>query len=324
MEKRKRILTALIAVTLILGTVSSVFAAGGKQKDETITVGLALSAIQTNSIFIDMRRAVEKICQEKGYKLIAADLLEGPTKMVTFLENCLNANAKVVIFQNIAEDAYADLLQRLKDQGAILGSYDNPTNIAHYTSQASNYELGLTIGRETGKWVHANPGSKKVAICGYSLLDFLVVRSNGMKDGFKETCPEGSIVMEVDAGYVQQGVTAGETFLQAVPDIQAVMGINDSGPVGVSEAFKAAGMSFAKNGVALFGCDASEDGMRALREKDMFKCTIYLDVVNQVLDLFDCCLDYALTGKYDESKANVYFPMMPVYLENADIVNRRL
>jgi ABC-type sugar transport system substrate-binding protein len=324
MKRWQRLFAAVIMGALFWGMGSLVFAGGSRQQDETVTVGLALTAMQTNSIFIDMRRAVEQKCQEKGYRLITADLTEGPTKMITFLENCINAKAKVVVFQNIAEDAYADLLQRLKDQGAILGSYDNPTNIAHYTSQASNYELGLTIGRETGKWVHANPGSKKVAICGYSPLDFLVVRANGMKDGFKETCPEGSIVMEVDAGYVQQGVTAGENFLQAVPDIQAVMGINDSGPVGVSEAFKAAGMSFTKNGVGLFGCDASEDGMRALRENDMFKCTIYLDVVNQVLDLYDRCLDYALTGTYDESKAMVYFPMMPVYLENADIVDRRL
>jgi ABC-type sugar transport system substrate-binding protein len=321
---RKSVWAICLTAVLFFMAAGSVFAAGGRQQGETITVGLALSAIQTNSIFIDMRRAIEKKCQDNGYNLITADLLEGPTKMITFLENCINTNAKVVIFQNIAEDAYADLLQRLKNQGAILGSYDNPTQIAHYTSQASNYELGLTIGRECGKWVRANPGSKKVAICGYSLLDFLVVRTNGMRDGFKEACPEGSIVMEVDAGYVQQGVMAGETFLQAHPDIQAVMGINDSGPVGVSEAFKAAGKSFAKDGIGLFGCDASEDGMRALRENDMFKCTIYLDVVNQVLDLFDRCMDYAVTGKYDESKVNVYFPMTPVYLENADVVNRRL
>jgi hypothetical protein len=79
-----------------------------------------------------------------------------------------------------------------------------------------------------------------------------------------------------------------------------------------------------KNKIGLFGCDASEDGMRALRENDMFKYTIYLDVVNQVLDFFDRCMDYAITGNYDESKAVVYFPMVPVYLENVDIVNRRL
>jgi ABC-type sugar transport system substrate-binding protein len=321
-----KILCGGLVYMLILAALSTAFSGCGKQQSkEQIAIGLALSGIQVNSIFIDMRRAIEEKCEKEGYRLITADLMEnGPSKMITFLETCLAAKAKVVVYQNIAEDAYADQLNQLKAQGCILGSYDNPTKIAQYTSQASNYELGKTIGREAGKWAQANPGSKKAAICAYSLLDFLVERTRGIRDGFKEACPEGQIVFEIDAGFVQQGVAAGEALIQAHPDVQVVMGINDSGPVGVFEAFKAAGWNFQSHPIALFGCDASEDAMRALRENDMFKATIYLDVVNQVIQLYDRCLEMALTGKFDQSKANVYFPMQPVYLENADIVGTRL
>jgi ABC-type sugar transport system substrate-binding protein len=313
-----KILCAGLVFLLLLAVLSPAFAAGGKQQSETVTVGLALTGIQTNSIFIDMRRAIEERCQQAGYKLITADLMEGPGIMVTFLENCINANAKVIIFQNIAEDAYADILQRAKDRGIILGSYDNPTKIAHYTSVASNYELGLTIGRETGRWVQANPGSKKVAICNGDILDFLVVRKEGMIAGLKETCPSATIVADILAGTVPMGVTAGENILQAHPDIQAVMGINDSGPVGVMEAFKAAGMNFEKNRIGLFGCDASEDGLRCLRENDMFLATIDVDVVNQVVQLYERCIKMALTGQYEADKAVVTFPMTPVYLKDLD------
>jgi ABC-type sugar transport system substrate-binding protein len=123
MKRWQRILVAGIAAALLAGAASSVFAGGGKQQQgDTITVGLALTGIQTNSIFIDMKRAIEEKCQQAGYKLITADLMEGPGVMVTFLENCINANAKVIIFQNIAEDAYEDILKRAKDRGIILGS----------------------------------------------------------------------------------------------------------------------------------------------------------------------------------------------------------
>ncbi|GHV81035.1 hypothetical protein AGMMS49944_28260 [Spirochaetia bacterium] len=318
MKGRKSVF-GLFVLVVVMGTMLL----GCKKTDSNqITVGLALSGIQTNSIFIDMRRAIEAKCEKEGWKLIAADLLEGPPKMITFLENCINAKAKIIIYQNIAEDAYVDLLQRAKDQGAILGSYDNPTTVAQYTSLASNFELGRAIGRECGKWVEANPGSKKAAICGYSLLDFLVVREQGMRAGFAETCPSGQIVISVDAGFVQQGVAAGENFLQAYPDLQAVMGINDSGPVGVWEAYKAAGMSFEKNHVGLFGCDASEDALRALRANDMFLCTINLDVVNQVVQLFDRCMRMAQTGVYEADQAEVTFPMQAIYLENIDDVGK--
>jgi ABC-type sugar transport system substrate-binding protein len=313
-----KILCGGLICILLLAALSPAFAAGGKQQSETITVGLALTGIQTNSIFIDMRRAVEEKCRQAGYKLITADLMEGPGVMVTFLENCINAGAKVIIYQNIAEDAYEDILRRAKDRGIILGSYDNPTKIAHYTSMASNHELGLTIGRETGKWVQANPGSKKVAICNGDILDFLVVRKEGMIAGLKETCPSATIVADLLAGTVPMGVTAGENILQAHPDIQAVMGINDSGPVGVMEAFKAAGKSFAKDHIGLFGCDASEDGLRSLRENDMFLATVDVDVVNQVIKLYERCVKMALTGQYEADKAVVTFPMTPVYLKDLD------
>ena len=315
MKKGKRLISLFALIAL-----AGVVLLGCKKKEEGMTVGLALTGLQTNAIFIDMKKAIEAKCNEAGYKLIATDLAEGPTKMVTFLENCINAKAKIIIYQNIAEDAYIDLLQRAKDQGAILGSYDNPTKVAQYVSLASNYELGLTIGRECGKWVEANPGSKKVAICSYSPLDFLIVREQGMRDGFAEMCPSGQIAIAIDAGFVPEGVTAGENFLQAHPDLQAVMGINDSGPVGVWEAFKAAGMSFEKNRIGLFGCDASDDGLTALRANDMFLCTIDLDVVNQVVELFDRCVKLALTGEYEQDKAVAVFPMKAIYLSNINDV----
>jgi ABC-type sugar transport system substrate-binding protein len=309
----------------VLVVVMGAMLLGCKKKTDTqITVGLGLTGIQTNSIFIDIRRAIEAKCKAEGYRLITADFTEGPSKVTTFLENCLNSNAKVVLLQNVAEDSYADLLQQLKDKGTILASFDNPSKIAHYIGQVSNYETGKTIGRECGRWVAANPGSKKVAICGYPTLDFLAVREQGMRDGFAEVCPEGQIVISVEAGYVQQGVEAGENFLQAYPDLQAVMGINDSGPFGVAEAYKAAGKSFAKDHIGLFGCDASDDAIRAIKENDMFLCTIDMDLVNQTVAMFDRCITLYKTGAFDESKAIVYWPTRPIYLDNIALIDKSI
>jgi ABC-type sugar transport system substrate-binding protein len=145
MKKGKRLIVLCVILPLM-----GIVLLGCKKREQGMTVGLALTGIQTNSIFIDLYKTIETKCNEAGYKLIAMDLEGGPSKMVTFLENCINAKAKVIIYQNIAEDAYIDLLLRAKEQGAILGSYDNPTTVAQYTSLASNRELGLAIGRECG------------------------------------------------------------------------------------------------------------------------------------------------------------------------------
>ena len=312
----KRGVKIVCTALLMCVSVFSLIAEGqSEDKDGSLTVGLALSGVNSNAIFIDMARDLEKRTDEAGYKLLTSDIAAGPEKVVSTLENFINAGCDVIIFQNYAEEACSDLMQQAVDKGVVIGSYDYESDIAQYAVIASNYEVGKAIGQECGKWVAANPGSKKVAIASYTSLDFLVERERGMRDGFKEACPEGEIVISLDAGFPHEGVPAGENFLQAHPDLQAVMGINDGGTLGVYEAFKAAGKDIS-DGVAIFGCDASVDGINAIKEKDMFISTIDLDLVNQVSQLYERCVETALTGNIDESKALLTYPVKPVYYDD--------
>ena len=251
----KKFFALLLSVVMVLGLLAG---CGSKDSnkdngEKKLTVGLALTGINSNAVFIDMRKDIEKRCNDAGYKLITADIEGGASKIVTALENFINAGCDIIILQNSAEEACADLLKQAVDKGIIVASYDYKSDIAQYACICSNYEVGKVIGQEMGKFVNEHEGSGKVAICSYSALDFLVERERGMRDGFAEVCPSGEIVMAQDAGFANEGVPAGENFLQAIPDIQGVMGINDGGVLGVYEAFKAAGKSFAKDGIALVG-----------------------------------------------------------------------
>jgi ABC-type sugar transport system substrate-binding protein len=327
MKKFMRTVGIVLAAAFLLAP-AQVFANGGKDAagggKGTITVGLALTGMQNNPIFIDIRRAFEERCNQAGYRLIAADLSNGAADMTKFLENCLTAKAKIVVFQNIAEDSYINLLTELKAQGAILASYDNPSKVADYVSMASNYDLGKTIGRMCGEWVSANTGSKKAALATFNVLDFMIVRADGIKAGFKEACPEGNIVFEQDINIADGGVALGEAIITAHPDIQGIMAITDIGCIGIGQAFAAAGWTSQNHRIGMFGSDASEDGMREIRKNGMFIGTVYMDLVNQVTGLFDRSLETAQTGKINEAEKLVYFPMQPITIENADLVGKPL
>jgi ABC-type sugar transport system substrate-binding protein len=310
-------LVCLASLTVLITAAFPLFAKGGAQSgsagSKKLTVGFAVAAINTNSIWIDIRRAYEEKCRQEGWTLITGDLTEGAPKAISFLETCITAKADVVILQNIADGAYDDLLKQIRDQGACLISTERRSSFANYNAEILNDEAGKTIGRAVGKWVNENPGSKKVAVCAYTQIPELLVRGEGLKAGFLEVCPEGQIVYEKDAGYVQQGVEVGEALIQAHPDIHAVMGINDSGPYGAGEAFKAAGWTFQNHRIGLFGIDYSEDAKRALKEGGMFQASLDMDLVNWYIRLFDLGVDFALTGKYDESQKMAYAPMKVVY-----------
>ena len=236
----KKTLSMTLAAAMAAGLLAG---CGEKKQGDTedpsakkLTVGLALTGINSNAVFIDMRKDIEARCNEAGYKLMTADIEGGASQIVTALENFINGGCDIIILQNSAEEAYADLLKQAVEKGVIVASYDYESDIAQYACICSNYEVGKVIGQEMGKFCNENEGSGKVAICSYSALDFLVERERGMRDGFAEVCPDGEIVMAQDAGFANEGVIAGENFLQAIPDIQGVMGINDGGVLGVYEA----------------------------------------------------------------------------------------
>jgi ABC-type sugar transport system substrate-binding protein len=288
-------------------------AAAGGSGEKKLTIGFAVAAINTNSIWIDIRRTYEERCNKEGWTLITGDLTEGAPKAIAFLETCLTAKADVVILQNNADGAYDDLLKQIVASGACLISTEKGSPFAQYNGEIDNDGAGKMMGRVVGKWVKENPGSKKVALCAYTQIEALLVRGEALKAGFLEACPEGKVVYEKDAGYVQQGVEVGEAIIQAHPDIQAVMGINDSGPFGAGEAFTAAGWTFQNHPVGLFGIDNSADAQRALKEGGMFQATLDMDLVAFYVKLFDLGVDFALTGKYDESQKMIYPPMKPIY-----------
>lgn len=311
MKSIKKVVLAATVGTMAVSAFSTTALA-----EESLKVGLALSGITTNSVFVDMTKSIQEKCDEAGYKLMTADIQEGTQATVTALENFVNAGCKVIILQNSAEEAYADLLKDAIEKGVIIGSYDYDSELAHYSIYSSDEEIGEAIGRAAGEYCNENEGSKKVCICNYSQLDFLVRREQAIEKGFMEVCPDGEIVSVQDAGYPPEGVTAGENFLQACPDVQAVMGINDGGALGVYEAFKAAGKTREKDGIAIFASDASEDALNALEEDDMYYCTIDLDLVNQVNELYDHCVETALTGEVDEEVSSHVYPINPIYLSN--------
>jgi ABC-type sugar transport system substrate-binding protein len=330
----KKFLLTAAAVVLSAGLA---FANGGQQgaapssasgaakaapAKQEITVGIALTGLQSNSIFIDMRRDMEAKCTAAGYRLIEQDLQNGAPDMVKFLENCLTAHAKVIVIQNIAEDAYRDLLVQLKNQGAVIGSYDNPSKVSMFVRMASNYELGKTIGKMCGEWVHKTPGSKKVAMADYSKIDFFLDRQKGMKDGFKAACPEGKIVFEQDLLLSDLGVSLGEALISSHPDIEGVMCVVDTACIGISDAFDTAGWTPKTHNVGLFGSDASKEGVDAIKKNKFVKGTVDMNLVKQVNTLYTDCLNAYLTGKLPAKQQVVYFPMKEITLANIDQVGK--
>lgn len=147
----KKVLALLLSAVMVLGLLAG---CGEKKQGDTedpsakkLTVGLALTGINSNAVFIDMRKDIEARCNEAGYKLMTADIEGGASQIVTALENFINGGCDIIILQNSAEEAYADLLKQAVEKGIIVASYDYESDIAQYACICSNYEVGRSEER---------------------------------------------------------------------------------------------------------------------------------------------------------------------------------
>lgn len=288
---------------------------GKSDKKNGYKIGLCLSEM-TNALFADIQKILEEKTKKEGNELIVRDAHSDANNLVQSIEDFISADCDIIIIQNFAGDAADTVLQKARDAGICICSWDYKLDQAHFSIINDETELGKCIGQTAGKWIKENlDGKAQVAICNYPSLSFLVEREKGMEEGLKEEAPDAEIVNRQSAGYANEGFTAGENFLQKNPDVQVVMGINDGGIMGVYESFKAAGKS-KKDKIALFGCDASADALKAIEEGDMYVGTVTTKAKVKIVDMYEEALKAVQSGKLPEENQIIYFDKVPIYKEN--------
>ena len=261
-----------------------------------ITVAYAVSAL-TTQIFRDQVTALEAYAKEIGINFMYTACATESDK-VTACENYIAMGVDVLLVHVGDALVYEDVMKEAQSKGIAWFSYD--TNIegsdAYYGW--NNYSLGRAIGENAAIWINENFAEDEIcnaASNNYPALPFLVERENGYRDAIEEfaNCTV-EWVAEGDGGIVEFGVTSGENFLQIGKEINLVVGINDSGCVGVYEAFEAAGYGTAAGSrVAIFGCDSDPEALELISKGTIYKGSINTGLVALAPDFIDICVDLA-------------------------------
>jgi ribose transport system substrate-binding protein len=265
---------------LLLLAGGTVFAGGGKEagKDK-IKIGFSIGDL-SNPIWITMVQNMQKKANALGVEFIYKDYKQNIGSQISDIENFLTMGCQVIIIHAMDYEAALPLVQEANNRGVKIISYDVNLPGSHGYCGVDNTIVGRAIGTMAGQWINEKAGGKGVVgIFGYPTILAILERENGIKAGLMETAPNSRIVGSVAAGFAEEGVTEAENFMQAFPDINAIIGINDGAILGAYEAFNAAGWG-AKN-IGLFGCDAVTDAMQAIdTPKSIYEGTIYLNVIN--------------------------------------------
>lgn len=249
---------------------------------EGVEIAFVISDL-SNEIFVELMDACGTEAEKLGATFTFAEAQEVIQK-IEAIENYTSAGVDVIICHVSDPGAMQPSIEEAQAQGIKFIAYDTDTETSDMFFGADNFTLGYKIAENASKWINetfAADETVKVGIGSYPDFAFLVTREEGIRAGLAELCPNTEVVVAQQAGFVPEGVEVGEVWAQSNPDLNCILGINDSGIVGIYQAFEMAGIDVSNNNdkLGFFGCDAVGEAMTLIDKQTVFRGTIALDLV---------------------------------------------
>lgn len=275
--KNKNVFWPLVSVLVLLTLVVPAGTTALAQDDD-IKIGISTLNI-ANPFFVELVAGAQAEADKLGIELVVADSGDDVNKQVTDLENFIAGGFDGFIVTATDPQAIAPIAREALDQGMIVVAHTADLGEENQTALvwAIEHDMGVTLGRQAGEWAneHIPEGEvMQVAILNYDLIPQVIQRREGIVDGIAEVFTgEFEVVGTVTAGDPAAGLEAAETWLQAYPDLDMIVGINDGGALGAYQAVIAAD----KNDPDKFfvgGIDATDEALAAIAEGGAYQATV--------------------------------------------------
>lgn len=282
---------------------------------EGLSIGCVFADLG-NTSYVAMGNAMQAEAEAYGATFTLRDTGNDSSQLVEIIENFIASGCDIIIEQNSDSSVTETVNQQAKDAGIIILSFDSEMENADASYLASNYDLGYYIGSMCAEWANEQfeDGACQIGLLNASSYDFILDRAAGIRAALEELAPNVEIVIEADAVSTTDGLEVTENFLQAYPELNGVVGINDSVVLGAYEAFKGAGR--VGDDVGLFACDGTEEALNAVAEGSIHRGTVSLNLIEVGVQMIDDGITLATGGTLEETVN--YFPMEPVTIDNVE------
>ncbi len=255
--------SAAVLSGLGLGAVSNATADEGK----TIAISFPNSS-KIGAVITSLNQAKIR-GKELGYTVVVDDPGTDLNKQVNTIKTWIQQKVAVIVCVVLQPDVFIALAKQAHEAGIKWITYGDKIENQDATVGYAQYDDGRRLGEYAGKWVNENLGGKaNVAVLGYEKGSWGQLRGNGIKKGLTSIAPGVTIVAEQDAITPTEGLNVTRTILQAHPDVNVILGVEDPATEGAYKAWIAAGRDPKQKGVFIGGMDGTVPALKLLQEGD--------------------------------------------------------
>jgi len=199
---------------------------------------------QTSEYHAAQAREIADFAGQYGLLLRVYDSDTDKYRQITQIERARTEGARAFIICPLDAGALNGALSSAQDAGIPLVLMSS--GIESYGGvllAGDDYLMGVEAGRAAGLLVRDTRDARaNVVILDYPDLPIIVVRANGLEDGFREFVPEANIIGRYLGGTRENGEASIRTLLDQGIDFDVILSINDAGSFGAIAALEAAGI----------------------------------------------------------------------------------
>ncbi len=258
-----------------------------------------------------VKKGFEAACEELGVTYQVIDSEYSVDTQVNALETLINDGYSGFTFTPIDTAATIDLADKANEAGIITACIAQTQDNVLLSYTLDEYDYGYTIGEQAGEWIRDNlDGKAQVCIISQDNVESVIPRGDGLEDALKAVCPDVEIVARQAGDTLEGGMTIVESVLAQYPDMNVVVGTNDSGAIGGYQAMVNAGCE--GENYAVFSGDATDEALTYIAEENsIYRGTVDLSPYKGGYESAYYLYLYATEGA-PESQNTVYLPYVKV------------
>ncbi|MCP8894577.1 sugar ABC transporter substrate-binding protein [Shinella daejeonensis] len=228
---------------------------------------------QTNPYWVDLVRGAKEQAEANGAELVVNDPYAEVSKQLEALENFTALNCNAIIIAALNPEATRAALTEARARGIKIVAQSMELPVADIWVSADERDMGYTIGVEAGNWIKEKLGGEaEVLILNNDRNPQVIARKEGMKEGIAEKAPNARIVADQPALNTQEGMQVTESVLQANPDLNVIVGHNDSSALGALAAVESADRS--SDTFFIGGVDATAEAKDRIEAGTAFRASV--------------------------------------------------
>jgi ribose transport system substrate-binding protein len=275
--RRRRLVGAAAAATALLtltacgqiypSTEPAQGPAGGVQPINDVVVGFAQQQLQA-PYFAAMQVQSEQIAKEKGFKLLFQAANKDPVVQMNQMQAMLAQGANVLVVNATSVKGQKQMMTQIASKVPVIYIDTSVPGTGTTSVQSDNLTIGKESGKITAKRFHdmGKDSIKMVILTGPATDEFVGPnRRQGFLNGLKEGGLKYEIKSEQSGDYQQdKGQVAAENMLAGNPDVDLILGLNDSMALGGYNAIK--GKSQYKNVYVAASADGQKEALELIKE----------------------------------------------------------